>query len=225
MLAPIPALLGTLINLYHCIHPPPRSEFNCSTRADYLAAAAWVCLRSVRSRLGLNKVWQSILTGVQCLYFTTGLLTRWKAYYPLLPTLIRLLGLQAICWPATHYTHVFLQYDGHNRPLLCWTVIGTTTCVSCSLSPPLFLPHASIFSGHPLHPNVGHFEHLGMGPSKPPEPSYWKPDRHYRLGRKEQRKMARTQVGLERGHLEMRAPRRRVLFYCFLGNAHLEGVV
>jgi hypothetical protein len=37
--------------------------------------------------------------------------------------------------------------------------------------------------------------------------------------------MARTQVGLERGHLEMRVPRRRVLFHCFLGNAHLEGVV
>src|SRR5258708_23147173 len=48
MLAPIPALLGTLINLYHLIHPPPRSEFNRSTRADYLAAAAWVCLRSSR---------------------------------------------------------------------------------------------------------------------------------------------------------------------------------
>ena len=169
LLAPIPALLGALIHLYHFIHPPLRSEFNRSTRADYLAAAAWVCLRCARSRLRLIKAWQSTLTGVQCLYFTTGLLTRWKAYYPLLPTLIRLLGLQAICWPATHYTLVFLQYDGHSRPLLCWTVIGTTTCVSCSLSPSLSSSPSFFFQvtrsiqmwvtsniwewDHPNHPN------------------------------------------------------------------------
>ena len=99
---------------------------------------------------GRNKAWQSTLTGVQCLYFTTGLLTRWKAYYPLLPTLIRLLGLQAICWPATHYTLVFLQYDGHSRPLLCWTVIGTTTCVSCSLSPSLSFSFSFFFRSRAL---------------------------------------------------------------------------
>ena len=165
MLAPIPALLGTLIHLYHFIHPPLRSEFNRSTRADYFAAAAWVYLRCVRSRLGLNKVWQSILTGVQCLYFTTGLLTRWKAYYPLLPTLIRLLGLQAICWPATHYTHVFLQYDGHSRPLLCWTVIGTTTCVSCSVSPPFFLPHDFLFRS-PARSKCGSLRTYGNGTTR-----------------------------------------------------------
>ncbi|KAF8324727.1 uncharacterized protein EI90DRAFT_2243745 [Cantharellus anzutake] len=69
-----------------------------------------------------------MLTAHQCRKFTKGLFLRWKAYYPLLPTLIRLLGLQAICWPATHFTLVVL--DHHVRPLICWTVIGTTTCVS-----------------------------------------------------------------------------------------------
>ncbi len=60
--------------------------------------------------------------------FTNGLFLRWKAFYPLLPTLIRLLALQAICWPATHFTLVIL--DHRTRPLICWTAIGTTTCVS-----------------------------------------------------------------------------------------------
>ncbi|KAF9506560.1 hypothetical protein BS47DRAFT_1385540 [Hydnum rufescens UP504] len=46
----------------------------------------------------------ALLTAHQCLAFTNGLFLRWKAYYPLLPTLIRLLALQAICWPATHLT-------------------------------------------------------------------------------------------------------------------------
>jgi len=163
MLAPIPALLGTLIHLYNFIHPPLRSEFNYSTRADYLAAAAWVCLRHARSRLELDKAWQSILTGVQCLYFTTGLLARWKAYYPLLPTLIRLLGLQAICWPATHYTLVFLQYDGHSRPLLCWTVIGTTTCVSCSLCPLSFFLTAPLDFRSPARSKCGSHQTYGNG--------------------------------------------------------------
>ena len=69
-----------------------------------------------------------MLTAHQCLAFTNGLFLRWKAYYPLVPTLIRLLALQAICWPATHFTLVV--FDHVQRPLICWIIIGTTTCVS-----------------------------------------------------------------------------------------------
>ena len=49
-------------------------------------------------------------------------------YYPPLSTLIRLLALQAICWPATHLTLSFLEHA--KRPVICWAVIGTTTSVS-----------------------------------------------------------------------------------------------
>ncbi|KAF8321136.1 hypothetical protein DL93DRAFT_2072843 [Clavulina sp. PMI_390] len=72
-----------------------------------------------------------MLTAHQCLAFTNGLFLRWKAYYPLVPTLIRLLALQAICWPATHFT--LITFDHSKRPLICWTIIGTTTCVSRSI--------------------------------------------------------------------------------------------
>lgn len=76
-------------------------------------------------------VQQSALTAYQCLALANGLFQRWKIYYPLFPTLIRLLALQAICWPATHLTLRIL--GGRQRPLICWIVIGTTTCVSRSI--------------------------------------------------------------------------------------------
>lgn len=74
---------------------------------------------------------QSILTGYQCLALVTGLLVRWRAYYPPLATLIRLLALQAICWPATHFTLTLLSH--RTRPAICWAVVGSTTCVSRSV--------------------------------------------------------------------------------------------
>jgi len=74
---------------------------------------------------------QSILTGYQCLALTTGLLTRWQTHYPPLATLIRLLALQGICWPATQLTLTVL--DHVKRPVVCWCVIGTTTCFSRSV--------------------------------------------------------------------------------------------
>lgn len=71
---------------------------------------------------------QAILTGYQCLYMTTGLLMRWRLYYPPLPTLIRLLALQGICWPATQLTCSILEHQ--KRPVIVWAAIGTTTCIS-----------------------------------------------------------------------------------------------
>ena len=97
---------------------------------------------------------QALLTAHQCLKLTTGLLHRWRAYYSPLSTLIRLLALQAICWPATHFTLDIVGSLGSNytfrdgsltildsallrwttaRPDICWAVIGTTTCVSRSI--------------------------------------------------------------------------------------------
>ncbi|KAG8867959.1 hypothetical protein FRB98_003901, partial [Tulasnella sp. 332] len=71
----------------------------------------------------------TIVTAHQCLSLTTGLLHRWRIYYSTFPTLIRLLALQwAICWPLTHATLKILNHP--KRPLVCWAVIGTTTCIS-----------------------------------------------------------------------------------------------
>ena len=72
----------------------------------------------------------SVATGFWCWKIASGLLRRWLLYYDLLPTLIRLLSLQAICWPLTHLT---LQILGPDRSLLAWCVIGSTTAISNSV--------------------------------------------------------------------------------------------
>ncbi|KAG9106627.1 hypothetical protein FRC07_008768, partial [Ceratobasidium sp. 392] len=84
LLAIVPATIGTVIHVHNVVHPP---EGTLHTRIDFGVAACW-----------------SVLTGFQCWFLTCGLLQRWIAYYPLLSTLVRLLALQAICWPATHIT-------------------------------------------------------------------------------------------------------------------------
>ncbi|KAI6005355.1 hypothetical protein EDC04DRAFT_2583292 [Pisolithus marmoratus] len=151
----VPALVGASINAWCLCSPPgyPHALHGGCThitqhaetwgrrtlpdRADYLFAVLW-----------------ALLTAHQCLKLTTGLLHRWRAYYHPLSTLIRLLALQAICWPATHFTLNILGSWGMNaaldndalsipdmailrwttiRPDVCWAVIGSTTCFSRSI--------------------------------------------------------------------------------------------
>ncbi|ETS60689.1 hypothetical protein PaG_04590 [Moesziomyces aphidis] len=69
----------------------------------------------------------SMSTAYHALSFTTLLLRRWLLYYSILPSLIRLMALQAICWPLVRLTvYVF----GADQPLGAWVVIGTTTALS-----------------------------------------------------------------------------------------------
>ncbi|KAN0087741.1 hypothetical protein V8E55_006362 [Tylopilus felleus] len=154
LLSVVPAAFGILVNAW-CLWCPPgySSTYGPSDptpertqawgrrcppdRGDYFIAILW-----------------ALLTAHQCLKLTTGLLHRWRAYYSPLSTLIRLLALQAICWPATHFTLDIVGSLGTNtalgdarvtvlesallrwttaRPDICWAVIGTTTCVSRSI--------------------------------------------------------------------------------------------
>ncbi|QRV95826.1 hypothetical protein RhiJN_23844 [Ceratobasidium sp. AG-Ba] len=108
LLAIVPATIGTIVHVHNVVHPPEQTPH---TKIDYAVAACW-----------------SVLTGFQCWFLTCGLLQRWIAYYPLLSTLVRLLALQAICWPATHITLSVL--NSSKRPVVCWAVVGTTTCIS-----------------------------------------------------------------------------------------------
>ncbi|CAA7263736.1 unnamed protein product [Cyclocybe aegerita] len=118
-LSVVPAILGTLYNLYHIYAPPPPLSPNITgrpppDRLDFFVAALW-----------------AILTGYQCLALATGLLTRWRLYYEPLSTLVRLLALQGICWQATHLSMSIL--NGERRPVVTWAVVGTTTCISRSV--------------------------------------------------------------------------------------------
>jgi len=104
----VPASLGTLYNTFCTVFPPQQPAGH---RIDFIVSVLW-----------------AVLTGYQCFALTTGLLGRWRVYYTPLPTLIRLLALQAICWPATQITLTVL--DARRRPAICWAVIATTTCCS-----------------------------------------------------------------------------------------------
>ncbi|PWN87904.1 hypothetical protein FA10DRAFT_269184, partial [Acaromyces ingoldii] len=69
----------------------------------------------------------SITTAYHALSFTTLLLRRWLLYYSLVPSLIRLVALQAICWPLVRLT---LYVAGPDEPTGAWVVVGTTTALS-----------------------------------------------------------------------------------------------
>ncbi|KAI5116908.1 hypothetical protein M0805_000803 [Coniferiporia weirii] len=114
LLSIVPSLFGIVYNIHHAFYPHSLPSGVQLSSIDFIICAFW-----------------AILTGFQCLALTTGLLWRWKAYYTTLPTLIRLIALQCICWPATHFTLLF--FDHTRRPVACWALIGTTTCISRSV--------------------------------------------------------------------------------------------
>ncbi|KAH8105232.1 N-glycosylation protein-domain-containing protein [Cristinia sonorae] len=160
LLSIVPAVIGTLYNLYHVLYPPTDSFW---LRLDYFISALW-----------------SILTGWQCLMMTSGLLKRWRVYYSPLPTLIRLLGLQAICWPATHLTLTFLEH--HKRPLICWAVIATTTC--CSRSVQMWVTsNIIVFPHHSHHSHASaHIHHSSADRTSSMIASLCSPSRREAIG-------------------------------------------
>ncbi|KAL9937779.1 hypothetical protein V8E36_003324 [Tilletia maclaganii] len=69
----------------------------------------------------------SLSTAYYALSLTTLLLRRWLLYYSPLSSIIRLVALQAICWPLVRIT---LFVFGPTRPLEAWILIATTTTFS-----------------------------------------------------------------------------------------------
>ncbi|EIM84834.1 uncharacterized protein STEHIDRAFT_140381 [Stereum hirsutum FP-91666 SS1] len=117
LLSVVPALCGVGYNLWWVwwgVEGGGGGQKGRLSRLDFAVAALWASL-----------------TIYQSLSLTTGLLHRWRLYYSPLSTLIRLLALQAICWPATHFTLSWLEVG--KRPVVCWAVVGSTTCVSRSV--------------------------------------------------------------------------------------------
>lgn len=120
LLAIVPASSGFIWCLWrtYAFAPCPNrctgSDRPHPDRIDYMTASLW-----------------ALLTAHQCLSLTTGLLIRWRHYYTPLSTLVRLLALQGICWPATHLTVTVFEVS--KRPAVVWALIGTCTCMSRSI--------------------------------------------------------------------------------------------
>ncbi|GAA5906313.1 hypothetical protein JCM8208_003512 [Rhodotorula glutinis] len=81
-----------------------------STRLDWLLSACW-----------------ALATAYFTLSLARGLLRRWLVYYSTGPTIIRVVSLQAICWPLTLTTHRFLSFD---QPVAAWVICATTAAFS-----------------------------------------------------------------------------------------------
>ncbi|KAK1226944.1 hypothetical protein PQX77_010077, partial [Marasmius sp. AFHP31] len=116
LLSVVPSFIGMLWCILCIVHYESEevTTRRRPERVDYLVSLLW-----------------TLLTGYQCLALTTGLMTRWRVYYPPLSTLIRLLALQAICWPATQFA--MQMFDVTTRPVVTWAIVGTTTCMSRSV--------------------------------------------------------------------------------------------
>ncbi len=117
ILAAVPGSIGTF-----CSHATP----GCLRRNTAICSVLAICSllltvhsnfgaqsrrsgRRCKARLALDAAAGSLDFAVACLWsmstayhalsFTTLLLRRWLLYYSILPSLIRLVALQAICWP------------------------------------------------------------------------------------------------------------------------------
>lgn len=127
-LSVLPALLGFFYSVHRFYRHEPPLLNSATTWADNGHSVGVVTSRSTRLDWFLSGGW-----ALACAYFShslaRGLLRRWLVYYSLLPTIIRVLSLQAICWPLTLTTHRFLSFD---QPIAAWLVCATTAAFSVS---------------------------------------------------------------------------------------------
>ncbi|KAM0752414.1 hypothetical protein T439DRAFT_207542 [Meredithblackwellia eburnea MCA 4105] len=126
LLSVIPSLLG----FFWSVH-----KFYATRKPLYTKQRTWVNGgRSPGVTEGTSTQLDWFLAGMwalTCAYFSyslaKGLLRRWLVYYSLLPTVIRSVSLQAICWPLTLLTHRILTFD---QPVAAWLVCATTAAIS-----------------------------------------------------------------------------------------------
>ncbi|KAL8281164.1 hypothetical protein RQP46_006522 [Phenoliferia psychrophenolica] len=124
-LSVIPALIG-FAYAFHRFYTTRPLIYASSTWEDGGRAAGVTQGRSTRLDWFIAGLW-----ALTCAYFSyslaKGLLRRWLVYYSLVPTVIRVISLQAICWPLTFTTHRVLTLD---QPVAAWLVCATTAAIS-----------------------------------------------------------------------------------------------
>lgn len=129
-LSVIPSFLG----FFYCVHrfysiSPPMLINSSSTWLQGGKAVGVSEARSTRLDWFIAGMW-----ALACAYFShslaKGLLRRWLVYYSLLPTVIRVISLQAICWPLCLTTHRVLSFD---QPVAAWMICASTAAISVRL--------------------------------------------------------------------------------------------
>jgi hypothetical protein len=130
-LSAIPSLVGFFYSVHRFYSTPPNLLHAQSTWVQGGNALGVTEGRSTRLDWFISGLWS-----LACAYFShslaKGLLRRWLVYYSVLPTFIRVVSLQAICWPLTLTTHRVLTFD---QPVAAWLVCATTAAISVSTLP------------------------------------------------------------------------------------------
>ncbi|KAM0789945.1 hypothetical protein ACM66B_006785 [Microbotryomycetes sp. NB124-2] len=125
-LSVMPSLLGFAYAAFRFHSPSTHLLDSAQTWTDGGTSVGVAQARSTKLDWFIAGMWS-----LACAYFShqlaKGLLRRWLVYYSRLPTIIRALSLQAICWPLTLTTHRFLSWD---QPVAAWFVCATTAAFS-----------------------------------------------------------------------------------------------
>lgn len=114
LFAVVPGLTGTLLLLHHAYGEASHRHW---LRTDYVSQ------RPSALEYVVCSLW-SVSTAFHALSLMTLLLRRWLIYYTLLPSLIRLVAFQSICWSLVR---LILHLFGPMQPLAPWVLISTFT--------------------------------------------------------------------------------------------------
>lgn len=130
-LSVLPSLIGFFYSAHRFYTSPSSSAHLLLASSTWLEGGNAIGVtegRSTRLDWFISGLW-----ALACAYFShslaKGLLRRWLVYYSLAPTVIRVLSLQAICWPLCLTTHRVLSFD---QPVAAWWLCATTAAVSVS---------------------------------------------------------------------------------------------
>ncbi|WFD32233.1 hypothetical protein MSPP1_003277 [Malassezia sp. CBS 17886] len=115
LFATVPGIIGTSYLLWHALE-------------KLLFKGHWFRTLDAWTHPGgleyvVSSFW-SVCTAFHALSLTTLLLRRWLIYYAVLPSVIRLIAFQSICWSLVR---VSLFVAGPSLPLCGWVVISTFT--------------------------------------------------------------------------------------------------
>ncbi len=127
-LSVIPGVIGFFYSAHRFYASAPALLSATSTWQDASTAVGVTESRSTPLDWFLSGLW-----ALACAYFShslaRGLLRRWLVYYSRLPSIIRVVSLQAICWPMCLCTHLVLSFD---QPVAAWMACATTAAISVS---------------------------------------------------------------------------------------------
>ncbi|GAA6008160.1 hypothetical protein JCM10207_007049 [Rhodosporidiobolus poonsookiae] len=125
VLSVIPGLIGFAYSA-HRFFFPSHLMWSSSTWEDGGSSVGITRARSTRLDWFISGMW-ALATAYFTFQLARGLLRRWLTYYSMGPTIIRVISLQAICWPLTLTTHRVLTFD---QPVAGWIVCATTAAIS-----------------------------------------------------------------------------------------------